>query len=154
MCIYNKYEIVYNIFMHDVSDHIHNLTSMLPETEREEWLRKMSEVRRSDLRGEKLNDALEKIKMKLHEVLPAYEILRWDDLEEPVDVDVVTIGRNVIHFDERRFQAVSLPTGTRIRKPSGIGSICTLEIGDDMYVSLRQEDFPKEGIHIQPRKKA
>lgn len=131
-----------------------NLSSLLGKKEAEEFTcRAQKETLRVDRRtaSAEILRNLNSIITDLRNVLPNYEVLTADAFRSREGIDVLTLGHNVISFDE--YQALGIPHGTRIVKEEGhtCGNWLTITLGDGMTLRLKKSNFPEYGIRIQPR---
>lgn len=130
-----------------------DLASLLPNKEEENAIiaSAIKQLRRSDGASAEIVRKLQHIKTALRNILPTYETVTIDDFSSWPAIDAITMGLNVIHVGEG--QSISLPPGTHIKKHANRAAMafCEIELGHGMIISIRQENFPKNGIRIEPR---
>ncbi len=138
--------------IYDKSSEIEHLGSLLPDEEKAVFVNRANlQTSREDrnVAGQEIERNLQRIIRELRDVLPDYETLTVDDFAGPEPIDAVTIGRTVVNLE--RDQGISIPSGTRITKEPGFGTLIKMHIGEGILLLLRRGNFPETGIRIQPR---
>ena len=133
-----------------------DLASLLPTEAERDISQRIYEIA-GDKNDEGIMKRMRQILTEVRNQIPSYETLTLDDFRDSAKIDAVTIGRNTINFgsQETLYRTVILPPGTTIKKAENrqFGVQIIIEVTGGIHIYLTQNDFPKEGIRIQSRKK-
>lgn len=133
-----------------------NLASLLPAENESDISQRIYEIAGSGS-DEGTIGRMRQVLKEVRNQIPNYETLTLDDFGDSAEIDAVTIGRNAIDFGQQEtlYRTIILPPGTIIKKDQNrqFGAQIVIQVTGGVLIYLTQNDFPKTGIRIQPRKK-